>query len=281
MTVAAADMQERLNSLDVAGLLRRHTDATVTERMMRYGRALLDTVAGVDISSVALLMQAGVEENVRQYELLEAVESAGLIAAPSMGRDLEDRMIAAYRSSADPEVIWKLAEAHYDADEAAALQGIVTRAKADKDLSGRPQNLDEVLDAHREGKNSLTTPSQVALIESVLVLVLEEAILPALGRQERVKHGTIVEIMLSVGFALPGLSTARILSLMEFMNAQMYRSFDWRSDPIQRDDASRANRHQLQHGFVAGNRRNTLRCFLVIDVLADVLPALRSSAGLP
>jgi hypothetical protein len=281
MAKIEADMQTGLGSLRADDLLLQYQYASVAESALGYRQAVLNALAGLDLSSVALQMQVEVEEDVRQFELLDVAECAGLIAAPSMGRDLEDALIAAYNSTGDPEVIWRLVEAHYDADGAAAIQAIITTANADKDLSSRPQNLDEVMEAHRLELDTLTTGPLVELIESVLVLTLEETILPALGRSERVKHNTILENMLSVDFSLPGRATARLLSLVQFMDEQMYEYFDWRSDPARRDDPSKANRHQLGHGWVTGNRRNTLRCFLLIDVLADVLPALRASAGVP
>lgn len=57
---------------------------------------------------------------------------------------------------------------------------------------------------------------------------------------------------------------------------QLYGFSDWTCDPEVRRNYLDLNRHRLLHGMAKqGTRANTLRCFLILDLLADLLPALR------
>src|SRR5579872_1064515 len=152
MARAYGYVDECVSRVQVDEVTRALNSANVAERASAYERAVVDALAGMAVAA-APDMQVIAEESTRQYGLLEAVRAAGLVAAPSMGRDLEDAIIDEYGRTAEPLAVWRLVEAHYNADGAAALYGIVARAKADKDLSRRPQNLDEVMRAHTEGLN--------------------------------------------------------------------------------------------------------------------------------
>jgi hypothetical protein len=66
---------------------------------------------------------------------------------------------------------------------------------------------------------------------------------------------------------------------VHYLEANLYHSSDWKSeDPATRGNHLDLNRHRLLHGMATqGTRLNTLRCFLMLDIVEALFSALRKA----
>lgn len=89
------------------------------------------------------------------------------------------------------------------------------------------------------------------------------------------EHRMPMSLAHSVGFEA-------VACVIAYMESKLYDSFNWATDIGRREDYINLNRHALLHGMATqGTRMNTLRCFLILDILAMLLPEMRADGNLP
>lgn len=195
-----------------------------------------------------------------------AFKHADLLPAPSMGAKLVEAVVEAYEEGAEPEELCRKVLGHYDADNAAALEGVVKRLCSSHHFAGRELILCQTLEAHRAGLNAITVYPLVPMIEGVLSPYLSDLT----GEEVRSKKMAEALEQLPVrGVGLEGMAR-----LIGFVETQLYKKWKPGDDLKVLDEHVALNRHRLAHGGrMLGTRVDALRCFLTLELVATLLKA--------
>ncbi|MDP9380271.1 MAG: hypothetical protein M3Q29_08975 [Chloroflexota bacterium] len=210
------------------------------------------------------------EDFARSRRIEEAFSCADLVPSPSMSHELVERVLEAYEAGAGRVEITEMVMSECDADGCRLLGEIVDKLRVNPYLAGREETLRQTLEIHRLGFDAVSSYPLVPMIEGVMVPFLQELTDKKVGHNRIA--GELGEMPVQVGYAvgIEGLSCA-----IAFMESRLYKSFDWTSDAIARSNYIDLNRHLLLHGMaVQGTRENTARCFLLLDLVGALLPAV-------
>lgn len=214
------------------------------------------------------------EEFAERRRVRDAFEAADLIPSPSMTQDLIDRVVAAHEHGAQPDELAAIVLEAYDANDCALLRGLVDQLCVSPDFAQRVPVLRDTLAAHRAGLDAMTTHSLVAMIEGIMVPFIAEV--SDSGKWP--KHNDIADELKSWPASLAwGVGSEGYGCLITYLKDHLYGTAHWKTeDPATRGRFEVLNRHRLLHGMaVQGTRLNTLRCYLILDVIEALLPAVR------
>jgi hypothetical protein len=196
-----------------------------------------------------------------------ALVPAGLVPAPSMGKDLIDELVEAHEAGATPEELCEMALARYDADDSAKLASVVERLCDSLHFAGREETLRDALEAHRRGLDSLPTFSLVPMIEGVLAPYMREIT----GKKKLGHNGMAKEI---ADLPCYGAGIEGSMILVAILQARTYGHWKPGDAPEIIDEFAAVNRHMMAHGgLLRGTRLNTLRCFFILEQIAALLDA--------
>lgn len=206
-------------------------------------------------------------ERARRVE--KAFGSVGLVPGPSMDEGFVERIVATHENGADPEEICRDVLDYYDANGAAVLADVIERLVSNPYFADREKTLRQTFEAHRQGYDAITVYPLALMIEGVLVPYLREAL-----DKKKIKHNELADHLGHMPF-LGGIGLEGPACLIGFMEAHLYDWWNLAEGEDERVDEHMAlNRHRLAHGALAqGTRMDTLRCFLILDLIAALLKA--------
>lgn len=273
--VWAASMRDAQMKLDQLGKLLSGTDPVTNALLTRIDDATARALSQFDLPTLSMDWNWWSVERDRR-RTIAAFQNLDLIPSPSVDRALVDQIVNAHEANESEDTILELVLQHFDADDCAAVAKIVDRLCISTDFKARAEVLQDALTGHRAHLDTITCYPLVAMIEGLVVPLLSEIV-----GGGNVKHYQIPEILeevpASVAYAI-GLEAYDCI--IEYFRGHLYENFDWQKQPDKARDFINLNRHCLSHGHAArGTRLNTIRCFLVLDVMAVMLPELRREFG--
>jgi DNA-binding MarR family transcriptional regulator len=215
------------------------------------------------------------EEWARTSRVQDAFLVVELVPAPSMDSALIQRVVDAYQTGTSSEEIMGMVLAEYDVDECARTALLVDRLCASEDFADRRPLLEQVLVAHRQGLDAMTVYALVPMIEGVMSsFIFEHG-----GRVKWPKHNDLAEVLDELPLSIvSAVGWAEYACLVEFFRESLYKNADWKAeDPETRAQHLNLNRHRFLHGLARqGTRAHTLRCLLILETIAMLLPAVRA-----
>jgi hypothetical protein len=245
----------------------------VSEIAGRWVEAIGQALNKFDWARVAdtLFAVAEYAENATRVEA--AFTAVNLVPSLSMDRGIVDRVIATHEAGASQNEICAMVLSFYDEAESANVKAIVDRVELSPHFASRSDVLRDVLSAHRSGLDSITTYPLVAMIEGVLIT----ALIPYVNDPKtELRHNMLAQYFLETpAIVALDVGLAPIISIVAFMEGSLYHSSNWWDDEEIRRNYVELNRHRLLHGMAErGTRMNTLRCFLILDLIAEILPRM-------
>jgi hypothetical protein len=136
--------------------------------------------------------------------------------------------------------------------------------------------LRDALIAHQQHLDTISTFPLVAVIEGILVPFFKE--LQGVSSKHNQLSSQILDIPASVVNRAIGLEAT--VCLVKFFDDCVYRFVNWNTDPADATDYDKLSRHGLFHGIsLQGTRLNTLRCFLILELVSRLLPWIRADAA--
>ena len=199
----------------------------------------------------------------------EAFEAGRLWIAPSMSGALVARVLKLHEEGAGPGVIASVVSRSYARGGWAPLVGAVERWGRNPLFKRRMPIFRDALEAHREGRFTLTVPTLVVQVEGICgQYVKRERLLPKLtGKTKRVVEAALRNAPCSL---VDVERYAALDGVLTFVERHLYvvTDFDAEYDKLVRETSLRA--HAIRHGHQERyhTRMNSLRLFLLLDVLS-------------
>lgn len=244
-----------------------------TRSMNALGQDIAKQLGSVDWNKIF-----GLSDEIRGLfgdpRIRDAFTALELIPAPTMDEHLIDRVVAEYENQTPHDEIHQIVLDHYDEDDCNRVAHLVEELLCAPDLVDREAVLRDVLSAYRLGLDAITAYPLVAVIEGVLIT----ALVPYVTEPKKdLKHNKLADLLGDIPLvATAGIGFEAIVSMLAFMEGSLYHSSHWWDDEEKRKNYIKLNRHRLLHGMAyRGTRLNTLRCLLMLDLVAKLLPKMR------
>jgi hypothetical protein len=244
----------------------RAADQRAADLRRRVSERLFGLLYGFDLGARVMPWAAWwLASPPRARRVEAAFGRAELVPGPSMNVGLVRGVVEAYEARGTRDEICGKVLDHYDEGNAAALAGVVERLSSTTRLAGREDVLRQTLQAHKAGLDAIGVFPMVPVIESVAV-----ACVLALAGEDRGPHAAGV-----VPAEVPesGTGVDNLACLVGYLEAHLYNP---------QEECTRAadyyvelNRHRLARLRQAGGTRmDTLRCFLLLDLVVAFAEAL-------
>jgi hypothetical protein len=212
----------------------------------------------------------GLAERIGEKDKIKkAFESAKLWLAPSMPRQLISRVLKLHQGGASPGVIASAVSRFYARAEWDPLARAVGRWGSNPLFQGRMKVFRHALDAHRNKWFTLTVPTLVPQIEGICgQYVKRRRLLPKLiGKTKKVVQTALQYAPCSLGDVERYAAIDGVLTFIE-RHFYMVEDFETEYESLLREKDLRA--HAIRHGHQEryDTRMNSLRLFLLLDVLS-------------
>lgn len=189
--------------------------------------------------------------------------------APSMSEELIGKVLDSYRRGLNSGTVHNMLVQHYARNDWKTLDEVIERCKRNPLFKGRLQLIDEALGTHRSGWYSSSVSLLLMQLEGIAAdYVNKHNLMPQLG-------GKTKEIILAAVRNTPcSLSDVReyagINALIGYLQKSMYISMDFDKEYVRLQKEGRLLAHPIRHGRQVkfGTRMNSLRLFLILDVLS-------------
>lgn len=222
----------------------------------------------------ALVLPGSFSELLGDSQVRETFSGLGLVPSPSMGYQFVEKVVTLHESGCSNDEILELVLNYFDEDDSARLSDIVERLESIDALSGWADVLHDALRAHQMRLDAIASYPLVAMIEGVLI----SAFYPlAANPKQDLRHLKLADYLLDIPMMyVTNVKIETLMCLVSYMEDSLYRSSNWWDDENTRKQSTELNRHRLLHGMAErGTRLNTLRCFLMLDVIGELVPGIR------
>jgi len=212
----------------------------------------------------SLAAQIGEKDKIKQ-----AFESARLWLAPSMSRRLVSRVLELHEEGAGPGVIASVVSRFYARGGWAPLTGAVDRWGRNPLFKRRMRVFRDALEAHRQGRFTLTVPTLVGQVEGICgQYVKRNGLVPRLtGKTKAIVQTALQNAPCNLAEVE---RYAALDGMLTFVERHFYvvTDFDAEYEKLIRETNLRA--HAIRHGHQEryDTRMNSLRLFLLLDVLS-------------
>lgn len=214
-------------------------------------------------------LRALVERIGERDEIKQAFESASLWLAPSMSRRLVSRVLELHQGEASPGVIASVVSRFYARGDWAPLTRAVDRWEKNPLFERRMPIFRDALEAHRNGRFTLTVPTLVAQVEGICgQYVKRRGLLPKLtGKTKKVVQAALRNAPCGLADVQRYAALDGVLTYIE-RHFYIVTDFDAEYRKLLRGTSLRA--HAIRHGHQGRyhTRMNSLRLFLLLDVLS-------------
>ena len=210
-----------------------------------------------------------------QKEIADAFKSGHLLLAPSMPIDLV-REVKTICQAGDYRRASAVISGYYRRNGYHNLEYMVSQWTSNKYFYRRNKIISDCLEAHKQGKYTLTVPvllSQVEGIASDAIINIDASklggIKPKLGKTKSVVLGITRETNRPLRNAIQE-------TLIAFVNEPLYKTRDFENDYGVIKKFTGLSRHSILHGIQTryNNHTNSLRLFFVIDILFFTIESL-------
>lgn len=211
----------------------------------------------------------------RIAELL-AFREARFVLTPAMPVELRTAVCEAHKAGAPLDTLALKIVEHYDT-HTTLLNELVNRLCAAPEMVDREKVLQQTLEAHRAHYDAMTVYALLPIIEGITIQAPntifpmkekkgKKIVLPINKMSRELGNLTLKRLPTGVRHA------ARLLSLIAFAESHLYKSFNWTNEEERRAAMETLSRHTYLHGLIHhGSRADTLRCFLILDLIVAVM----------
>lgn len=256
--------------------------AEVAEQIMRTIVPSAQLMAGLQAQLDAVAKQAAqslwrtleplrelAERAGRSQAVCDAFVAYGLWLAPSMSDDLVQKIVTFHEQGARPGVVHSVVSRYYARANWRTLDGVVERCRGNHRLAHRAEAVNQALHAHRDSLYAVTVPALLAHVEGIAAdYVKSNNLLPKVGKETK---KIIVAALDGTPCSLLDVRTyAAVTALLDYIENSMYVYVDFDKEHRHLLGEKRLMAHAIRHGRQVsyGSRMNSLRLFLMVDVLS-------------
>lgn len=237
------------------------------------------------ISAASATAQARFQELAEREESGEVLQFAGLVPTIHMPAVLRREVIVLFRQGqtdglSEAEIqrsIHVAVVTHYDANECAEVRSVGERLKQSVYFGPWSMVIEESVHAHVLNLDAISAFALCAMIEGSIKDFLADA-LPAEERPLKTKHKELSSKLEPFIENVPQdlRDATRLIAALD----NLYRYWDWEDNKDIRDQETALGRHALLHGFRRGGTRlDTIHCFLVLDLLAELFSFIKEETA--
>ena len=188
--------------------------------------------------------------------------------APSMSEELVGKIVSLYEADAGSGTVHSMVCRYYAKEDWARLEKVLERCRNNSLFKSRMKLIDEAFRAHREGLYNLSVTGLLVHLEGIAVdYVKKHKLLPAVGGKTR---KIILAALNNTPYSLLDVRTyAGVSALVAYVENSMFASVDFDKEHVRLHGENRLMGHAVRHGrqVAFGSRMNSLRLFLIIDVM--------------
>ena len=189
--------------------------------------------------------------------------------APSMTEELVGKILDFHQDGLNSGTVHSMLVRHYAADDWKALDEVIESCEENPLFEPRIHLINEALDAHRLGLYNASVSMLLMQVEGIAAdYVKKHNLMPQLGGKTR-------EIILTAVKNTPcAVSDVReyagVSALVGYLEQAMYISMDFDKEHTRLQTEEHLLAHPIRHGRQVkfGTRTNSLRLFLILDVLS-------------
>lgn len=189
--------------------------------------------------------------------------------APSMSEELVAKIVSLYDAKASSRTVHSVVSRYYAKDDWSRLDEVLQRCVNNPLFGSRIGLIQEALQAHRQAMYALTVTGLLVHVEGIAAdYVKRRKLLPQVGRKTKkiiltalsANHSSFLDIRTYAG----------VSSLITYLENSMYATVDFDAKHDRLQNETRLVGHAIRHGRQAsiGTRMNSLRLFLILDVMA-------------
>lgn len=198
-------------------------------------------------------------------DAVEAFKAAGWPVAPSMPLDLRKRIVSMHKQD-KTRYVSNVVMGYYRKNSHENLRSAVDSWEKNPLFTTRMHIIRDALDAHCNGKFTLSIPATVPQIEGVLNDYVRVNNLPArLG-----KITEVYEAVIGDPNDYPLSSWVIVSTLLHQLQTNTYTYTDFKSELAKSIQGRNTTRHTVLHGIVTNYNRpiHSLKAFLLLDALS-------------
>jgi hypothetical protein len=261
VTFPAADLAEKM----------LHHFAPSTQMMAQF-QAQFDRVTELvnQSSWAALEPLRQLAERVGQTQAVrDAFVAYGLWLAPSMPQELVQNIVNLHHQGAGSGTVNSVVSRYYAKKNWQLLDRVLDACRYHPNLQRRAEPIRQALQAHRQGLYAVAVPALLLQLEGIAAdYVKENKLIPNIGKQTK---RIVVAALRNTPCSLVDVRTyAGVSALLFYVERSMYMFVDFNKDHQRLLREKRLIAHAIRHGrqISYGSRMNSLRLFLMIDVLS-------------
>ena len=199
----------------------------------------------------------------------DAFRHYNLWIAPSMSEELVGKIVRLYEADAGSGTVHSMVSRYYAKENWCRLEEVLERCRNNSLFKSRMKLIEEAFQAHREGLYNLSVTGLLIHLEGIAAdYVKKHKLLPKVGGKTR---QIILAALNDTPYSLLDVRTyAGVRSLIAYIEDSMFTSVDFDKEHIRLHGENRLMGHAVRHGrqVAFGSRMNSLRLFLIIDVMS-------------
>lgn len=205
----------------------------------------------------------------RSEAVRDAFVAYGLWLAPLMSEELVQRIVTLHSRGANSGVVHSLVSRYYAKDNWALLDSVVEGCRGSRYVAQRCEAMSQALKAHRQGLYAVSVPALLVHIEGIAAdYVKANKLLPKIG--PKTKEIVVAALEGTPCSLFDVREYASVTALLAYIQGSMYMFVDFDKQHRALHHEKRLVAHAIRHGrqISYGSRMNSLRLFLMIDVLS-------------
>ena len=189
--------------------------------------------------------------------------------APSMSEELVGKIVRSYEAGTGSGTVHSMVSRYYAKDNWCRLEEVLERCRNNSLFASRMKPIEEALQGHREGLYNLTVPGLLIHLEGIAADYVKKHKL--LQKVDGKTRQIILAALNDAPYSLWDARTyAGVSALIGYIEESMFASVDFDKEHGRLHGENRLLGHAVRHGrqVAFGSRMNSLRMFLIIDVMA-------------
>lgn len=205
---------------------------------------------------------------------LPAFRAARFVITPTMPVDLLTTVHEARKAGPSIDALERAIVTYYDSHPE-LLDALVGRLCTAPTMVGRKEVLQQTLKAHRDRYDAMTVYALLPIIEGITIRATSTAFasVTPFKMAQKLRDDSLKRWPIGTR-----IDTA-LRTLIVFAESHLYKSFNWDNEDERRESMATLNRHTYLHGVTRhGSRADTLRCFLILDLIVAVMRDIAGGA---
>jgi len=205
----------------------------------------------------------------RTQAVRDAFLAYGLWLAPSMPEELVQKIVELHRRGVGAGTVHSMVSSWYARGDCELLEEVLEACNNNPGLAKRVKTIHQSLQGHRQGLYALSVPALLLQVEGIAAdYVRANKLMPKIGH--KTKKIIMTALKDTPCSPLDVTTYAGVTVLLDYIENDMYMFVDFDKDYQRIIRDKRLLAHPIRHGrqLSYDSRMNSLRLFLMIDVLA-------------